>query len=214
MVQAARELGLTYIAITEHSKRVAMARGLDSDRLLKQWAEIDGLNAELDDFCIFKGVECDILEDGSMDLADEVLAAANWVIASIHYGQDQPVAKITRRILNAVENPHVDIIAHPTGRLINRRKPYEVDLDEVFAALVQHKKKVELNANPARLDLNDVLCAKAAALGIPIVINSDAHSPDGLGVLRFGINQARRAGLTAADVFNTRSVVQVKKELG
>ncbi len=213
MAAAARQRGLSYIAITDHSKRVSMARGLDADRLREQWAEIDQINQEFDDFFIFKGIECDILEDGRMDLDDAVLSEANWVLASIHYGQDQPAAQITRRILNAVENPHVDIIAHPTGRLINRRKPYAVNLDEVFASVVTHKKKLELNANPARLDLNDIYCAKAVSMGISIVINSDAHSPDGIDVLKFGIKQARRAGLTPSTVFNTRSLAQAKKEL-
>lgn len=213
MAAAARQRGLEYIAITDHSKRVSMARGLDADRLRKQWAEIDQINQEMQGFFIFKGIECDILEDGRMDLDDDILSAADWVLASVHYGQDQPAAQITRRILNAVENPHVDIIAHPTGRLINRRKPYAVDLDDVFAAVVAHQKKLELNANPARLDLNDVYCAKAASLGIPIVINSDAHSPDGMDVLRYGIMQARRAGLTRDNVFNTQSLVAAKQTL-
>jgi DNA polymerase (family 10) len=213
MADAARSKGLSYIAITEHSKRVAMARGLDGKRLRQQWMDIDRFNQGVNDFFVFKGVECDILESGELDLPDDVLSEADWVLASVHYGQDQPSAQITRRILNAIENPNVDVIAHPTGRLIDRRKAYAVELDEVFKAAVEHRKKLELNANPARLDLNDVFCAKARQLGIPIVINSDAHSPDGINVLRFGINQARRAGLTKADVFNTRSVAEMQKLL-
>jgi DNA polymerase (family 10) len=213
MVTAARSRGLAYIAITDHSQRVAMARGLDATRLAAQWSEIDRLNEELTDFFVFKGIECDILEDGRMDLDDEILSQADWVLASVHYGQDQPAAQITRRILNAVENPHVDIIAHPTGRLLNRRKPYDVNLDEVFAAVVSHRKRLELNANPARLDLNDVHCAKAAELGIPIAINSDAHSPEGIDVLRFGIVQARRAGLTRANVLNTLGLAELRQQL-
>ncbi len=213
MASAARQRGLSYIAITDHSKRVSMARGLDATRLRQQWAEIDRINAESDDFHIFRGIECDILEDGRMDLDDDVLVEANWVLASIHYGQDQPGSQITRRILNAIENPNVDIIAHPTGRLINRRKPYEVNLDEVFAAAVSHRKRLELNANPARLDLNEIFCAQAKLMGIPIVINSDAHSPEGMGVLRFGVQQARRGGLTKSDVLNTLGLAEIKREL-
>ena len=114
-----------------------------------------------------------------MDLPDDVLAEADWVIASVHYGQQQPREQITERILGALENPHVSIIAHPTGRLINRREPYAVDLDAVFAAAAQHGKLLEINANPARLDLDDVACAAAKRHGIPIVISSDAHSTDG-----------------------------------
>ena len=165
-------------------------------------------------FTLLKGIECDILEKGGMDLPDDVLAQADWVIASVHYGQKQPRQQITDRILGAIENPHVSIIAHPTGRLINRREPYEVDLDAVLAAAKQHGKLLELNANPQRLDLNDVYCAAARQHGIPIVINTDAHSPEGLDVLRYGILQARRGGLTAHDVANTRTWPQVKKLIG
>jgi DNA polymerase (family 10) len=125
------------------------------------------------------------------------------VIASVHYGQNQPLEKITERILGAIENPHVDIIAHPTGRLINRREPYAVDMEKVFDAAAKHKKLLELNANPARLDLHDLHCAAAKRHGIPIVISTDAHSIDGLDVMQYGVLQARRGGLTAADVANT-----------
>jgi DNA polymerase (family 10) len=215
MVAAAQERGLTYIAITDHSQRVSMARGLDPDRLLAQWEEVDRVNARLDGkFTVLKGIECDILEKGGMDLPDDVLAQADWVIASVHYGQKQSREQITDRILGAIANPHVCVVAHPTGRILNRREPYEVDLDAVFAAAKQHGKFLELNANPARLDLNDVYCAAAKTHGIPIVINSDAHSPDGLDVMRYGILQARRAGLTKADVANTRPWAEVKKLLG
>ena len=214
MVAAAQARGLSYIAITDHSKRVTMANGLDGERLLAQWAEIDELNKQFDDdFWVFKGIECDILENGDMDLSDDILAQADWVIASIHYGQNQPRAEITRRILNAIENPNVNLIAHPTGRLLNRRKPYDVDLSAVYAAAVDHGTLMELNANPARLDLNDVECAIAKAKSIPIVINTDAHSIDRLNVMRYGIKQARRAGLTRKDVWNCQTLKQVKKQL-
>jgi len=206
MVEAARARGLQYLAITDHSKRVSMARGLDADRLRQQWDEIDKLNRSLTDFRVLKGVEVDILEKGGLDLDDDVLSESDWVVASVHYGQNQPREQITARILEALANPYVCAIAHPTGRLINRRKPYEVDLDAVLRAAYEHKKFMELNSNPHRLDLDDVACAKAKALGVPIVISSDAHSTDGLGVLRYGILQARRAGLTAADVVNTRGL--------
>ena len=203
MVDAARARGLEYIAITDHSKRVSMAGGLDARRLRGQWAEIDALRQEVDDLVLLKGIECDILEKGGMDLADEVLAEADWVIASVHYGQQQPMQQITDRILGALENPHIDIIAHPTGRLINRREPYAVDMEQVFAAATKHGKFLELNANPARLDLHDVHCAAAKRHGIPIVISTDAHSTAGMEVMRYGVLQAQRGGLTAADVANT-----------
>jgi DNA polymerase (family 10) len=215
MVAAARKRGLSYIAITDHSQRVSMARGLNPERVLAQWKEIDRIRPTLPkDFTLLKGIECDILEKGGMDLPDEVLAQADWVIASIHYGQKQSQQQITERILGALENPHVSIIAHPTGRLINRREAYQVDLDAVMAAAKKHGKLLELNSNPARLDLNDVYCAAAKQHGIPIAINTDAHSPDGLDVLRYGILQARRGGLTKADVANTRTWPQMKKLIG
>lgn len=215
MVAAAKALGLNYIAITDHSQRVSMANGLDPERLLVQWEEIDELNDELGkSFTLLKGIECDILEAGGMDLPDEVLARADWVLASVHYGQKQPREKITERILGAIENPHVSAIAHPTGRLLNKREPYQVDLEQVFSAAKEHGKILELNANPIRLDLNDVYCAQAKQHGIPVVINTDAHSTDGLNVMRYGIMQARRGGLTKNDVANTRTWPQLRKLIG
>ncbi|MCA9271326.1 MAG: DNA polymerase/3'-5' exonuclease PolX [Planctomycetales bacterium] len=215
MADAAIARGLKYIAVTDHSQRVSMANGLNAARLLAQWQEIDELNEALAGrLLVLKGIECDILEKGGMDLPDDVLAQADWVIGSVHYGQKQPAAQITARIVEAIENPHVDMIAHPTGRLLNRREPYEVDLEAVFAAAKQHRKLLELNANPLRLDLNDVHCAAAQRHGVPIVINTDAHSTSGLDVMRYGILQARRGGLTKADVANTRSWLELQKLLG
>ncbi len=215
MVAAAKERGLKYIAITDHSKRVTMANGLNSDRLLAQWQVIDDFNAgSKDDFLVLKGIECDILENGDMDLPDDVLAQGDWIIASLHYGQKQPRDQITDRILGAIANPHVCMVAHPTGRLINKRKPYDVDMDAVFEAAAEHGKLLELNANPRRLDMHDVHLAAAQQLGIPIVINTDAHKVAGLDDIRFGIKQARRGGLTAADVANTRSWSEMKSLIG
>jgi DNA polymerase (family 10) len=213
MIEAARTRGLEYIAITDHSKRVSMARGLDGERLRRQWREIEAVRRRYDDIVILKGVECDILEKGGMDLPDDVLAEADWVIGSVHYGQQQPREQITERILGALENPHVDVIAHPTGRLINRREAYQVDLDAVIATAARLGKLLELNANPARLDLDDVHCAAAQRRGVPIVINTDAHSPAGFDVMRYGVLQARRGGLTAADVANTRPWSELKQLL-
>jgi len=212
MIAAAQQRGLKYIAITDHSKRVTMARGLDPKRLRKQWQEIDELNASLgSSFTVLKGIECDILEKGGMDLPDDVLAEADWVLASVHYGQNQPRNQINDRIVGALENPHVTAIAHPTGRLINRREAYDVDLDLIMATAKSRGKMLELNANPVRLDLNDVYCSAAKQHGIPIVISTDAHSTDGLDCMRYGILQARRAGLTKKDVANTRTLAQLKK---
>lgn len=214
MIEAAQAKGYQYIAITDHSQRVSMANGLDEKRLLEQWSEIDEIN-ESGRFkiTVLKGIECDILEQGGMDLSDEVLSEADWVLGAIHYGQNQSLKQITDRILGAIANPNVDCIAHPTGRLINKREPYEVAMEEVFAAAQEHQKLLELNANPVRLDLNDVFCAMAKSRSIPIAINTDAHSTKGLNVLQFGIKQARRAGLTKKDVANTKTLKQLQKLL-
>jgi DNA polymerase (family X) len=207
MVEAAEVRGRKYIAITDHSKRVSMARGLDSDRLLAQWDRIDRFNAEhANGVKVLKGVECDILEAGPLDIPDEVLAKADWVIASVHYGQKQPKEQITDRIVGALRNPNVDAIAHPTGRLLGSRPAYEVDMQAVFQAAVEHRKILELNANPHRLDLSEVHLMAASAQGIPIAIDTDAHSIEGMDVMRFGITQARRAGLLKSQVVNSWSL--------
>jgi DNA polymerase (family 10) len=216
MARAAISRGLAYIAITDHGKRVSMAHGLDRTRLLKQWAEIDRLNAALAEdgdppLVVLKGIEVDMLEKGGLDLPDEVLAQADWVVASLHYGQNQPRDQITARILEAVENPYVSVIGHPTGRLINRRKPYDVDLEAVIAAAARTGTFLEINANPWRLDLDDRHAAAAKAAGVKLVISTDAHSTKGLDVMRCGVLQARRGGLEAGDVANTRSLTDLQK---
>lgn len=215
MADAAIQRGLEYIAITDHSRRVTMAGGLTPQRLLDQWEELEQIRKEYKGrLTILKGIECDILEAGGMDLPDEVLAEADWVLASVHYGQKQPRKQITERILGAIHNPHVSCIAHPTGRLINRRPAYDVDLEAVFAAAAETGTLLELNAHPSRLDLHDVHCGAARRHGIPIVINTDAHSPEGLDVMRYGVLQARRGGLTAADVANTRPWTEMQSLIG
>jgi DNA polymerase (family 10) len=214
MIEAAKARGRKYVAITDHSKRVTMAGGLDEQRLRQQWAQIDAYNAHHRGITVLKGVEMDILEQGEMDVSDAVLAEADWVVASVHFGQKQSRERITQRIINALENPYVSAIAHPTGRLLTRRKPYEVDLEAVLNAAREHGKCLELNAHPSRLDLDDVACTMAQVHGVPVVISTDAHSVDGLDAMRYGVQQARRGGLTAADVANTRTWKQLKKRLG
>ncbi len=191
MVEAAKKRGHDYIAITDHSKRVTMARGLDAHRLREQWKAIDKLVGTVNGITILKGVEMDILEDGRMDLPDDVLAEADWVIASIHYGQSQPRNKITKRLLNAIANPYVNVIGHPTGRLIGQRKGYDLDLDAVLKAAADHGCMMELNSQPSRLDLDDVALMAAKDRGIPIVISTDAHATEELSFLEFGVYQAR-----------------------
>jgi DNA polymerase (family 10) len=215
MVAAARQRSLKYIAITDHSQRVSMARGLTPERLLKQWSEIDRLNATFDptEFLVLKGIECDILESGEMDLPDDVLAQADWVMASIHFGQKQSREQITDRILRAIRNPHVTAISHPTGRLLGKRDPYEVDLEAVLQAAVEFGKLMEINANPMRLDLNDVYCMAADSKGIQFVISTDAHAVSQFDLMKYGIQVARRAGLHRDKIFNTRSLQEVRSFL-
>jgi DNA polymerase (family 10) len=211
---AAKQLGHSYLAITDHSKRVTMAGGLNEDNLLEQWAEIDQVNESLEGIQILKGIEVDILEGGGLDLRDDVLALGDWIVASVHYGQNQSQERITQRVIETLENPHVSALAHPTGRLLNRRKPYQIDMEAVFQAAADNGKMLELNAHPKRLDLDDVGCASAKRYGVPVVIATDAHIIDGLTALRFGVLQARRGGLTKDDVANTRSWPQLKSMIG
>jgi DNA polymerase (family 10) len=215
MKAAAIARGLSYIAITDHSKRVSMARGLDAERVLAQWREIDAINKASDTsaFLILKGIECDILENGEMDLPDEVLAQADWVMASIHYGQKQSREQITDRILGAIAHPSVSGISHPTGRLLGRREAYQVDMDAVIQAAAQHKKLLEINASPMRLDLSDIHCMAAIAAGVQLVISTDAHSTGELDAMHYGIQVARRAGVRTEQVFNALTLEQVKSGL-
>jgi len=216
MVRAAIARGLSYVAITDHGQRVTMANGLDRRRLLRQWGEIDRLNDALaadgsPPIVVLKGIEVDMLEKGGLDLPDDVLEQADWVVASLHYGQNQPRDRITARIIEAIENPWVSVIGHPTGRLINRRPAYDVDIEAVIEACGRTGTFLEINANPWRLDLDDRHAAAARRAGVKLVISTDAHSTRGLEVMRCGVLQARRAGLTAADVANTRGLEQLRR---
>jgi len=216
MVRAAIGRGLEYVAITDHGQRVTMARGLDRTRLLRQWEEIDRLNESLaadgpSPITVLKGIEVDMLEKGGLDLPDEVLARADWVVASLHYGQQQPRDRITARIIEAIKNPFVRVIGHPTGRLINRRPAYDVDINAVIQAAARTGTFLEINANPWRLDLDDRHAAAARQAGVPVVISTDAHSIRGLDVMRCGILQARRAGIEKSHVANTRSLADLRR---
>jgi DNA polymerase (family 10) len=213
MVAAAKKRGHSYVAITDHSKRVTMARGLDERRLRQHWRAIDKLAGKVRGIKLLKGVEMDILEDGTLDLPDSVLKDADWVIASIHYGQKQPRQQITRRLLNAIRNPYVSAIGHPTGRLIGKRQGADVDLETVLKAAADYGCLLELNCQPRRLDLDDIALMAAKERGVGIVLNTDAHAVEELGFLEFGVYQARRAGLEAKDVVNTRSWTQLQKRI-
>jgi DNA polymerase (family 10) len=210
MALAAKACGLEYIAITEHSKRVTVAHGLDSVRLTKQIAEIAKLNLELSGITILAGVEVDILDDGTLDLPDSVLEKLDIVVAAVHSKFDLPRAKQTERILKALENPVVSILAHPTGRLIDERPPYDVDMTRIIRMAKTRRVALEVNAHPQRLDLLDTYCQMAKEERVLVAINSDAHSTLQFDGLRFGVGQARRGWLEKSDVLNTRSLGELR----
>jgi DNA polymerase (family X) len=213
MIEGAKARGREYIAITDHSKRVSMANGLDATRLRAHWKEIAKIRSKVSGIEVLCGIECDILEDATLDLDDEVLAEADWVLAVLHYGLKQPREQITKRLLAAITNPHVDCIGQPTGRLVARRAGADVAFDEILKAAADHGVMMEINAHPSRLDLDDVHAAAARELGIPIVISTDSHSVTGLDLMQYGVFQARRAGLEKMDVANTRPFREFKKLL-
>ncbi len=213
MVQAAKQQGLTYIAVTEHSGRLKIAGGLGAKRLMQQIDEIERLNERLKGIQILKGLEVEILEDGSLDLSDSELARLDLVVGTVHSHFNLSLEKQTERILRAMDQPYFSMLAHPTGRKINQRKPYQVDLTRVIHKAAERGCFLELNANPKRLDLTDIYCQMAKAEGVLVSINSDAHSVDAYNDLEFGVGQARRGWLEKKDVLNTRSLSQVRKLL-
>ncbi len=203
MAEAAKARGYRYMAITDHSKNLAFANGLDDKRAVAHIQRIREANQKLDGITIFAGIEVDILADGDLDLSSDVLAQMDVVIASVHSVFNQEPAKMTERLLKAVENPNTSIIGHPTGRLQLRRDAYHFDMDAVLTAAAKHKVAMELNSYPDRLDLNDVHLRQAKQRGVKIVINTDSHHTAHLDKIRYGILQARRAWLTKDDVLNT-----------
>lgn len=210
MAKAAQALGLQYIAITDHSHHLAMTHGLDATRLLQQCDEIDQLNAQLNGIFLLKSIEVDILEDGSLDLPDDVLKHLDLVVGAVHSHFNLTRAKQTERILRAMERPYFTVLAHPTGRLIEKRAPYDVDMEKIIKQAKNRGCFLELNAHPERLDLLDTQCQIAKEEGVLISINSDAHSLYDFANLRFGIGQARRGWLEKQDVLNTRSLANLK----
>lgn len=209
MVKKAKELGYEYIAITDHSKSLKVARGLDESRLRQQLELIKGINERVKGIRILTGIEVDILPDGSLDFDDDILKELDVVIASIHSGFKQDKTTITSRIVNACHNRYVNIIAHPTGRLLGRREPYDVDMDEVFEAAAKTGTVLEINSSPDRLDLNDVNVKRAAEMGIKIAINTDAHGTEALSDMMYGVWVARRGWLAAENIINTYSLEQL-----
>jgi DNA polymerase (family 10) len=203
MAEAAKERGYKYMAITDHSKNLAFANGLDDARAVGHIQRIREANNKIDGITIFAGIEVDILADGDLDLSDDVLAQMDIVIASVHSVFNQEPAKMTERLLKAVQNPNVSLIGHPTGRIQLRRDAYQFDMDAVLSAAAKHKVAMELNSYPDRLDLNDVHLRQARQRGVKIVINTDSHHTSHLEKIRYGILQARRAWLTKNDVLNS-----------
>lgn len=206
MAEAARARGLRYALVTDHSHGLGVTGGLDAEGLREQAAEVAAVNAQLGGtFRVLTGIELEVRADGSLDLPDDVLADLDIVVASLHVGLRQERERVTARLLGAIRNPHVNIIAHPTGRLIGQREGADLDMEMILHAAAETNTALEINAHPSRLDLNDVYVRRAVALGVPLVISSDAHDVDGFDVLRFGVATARRGWATAADVLNTRS---------
>jgi len=213
MALAAKALGLEYLAITEHSRHLTVAHGLDPLRLARQCEEIDRLNAALDGMTLLKGIEVDILEEGSLDLPDEVLGRLDLVVGAVHSQFHLSRAKQTARILRAMDHPHFTMLAHPSGRLIDRREPYDVDMLRIIRHARDRGCFLELNAHPDRLDLLDSHCQMAKQEGVLVSINSDAHSRFDFSNLKYGVGQARRGWLEKADVLNTRPLAALRRLL-
>ena len=213
MAAAAEKRGYAYMALTDHSRRQTMSHGLDPAKVTRQIREIDKLNAKLKGFAILKGIEVDILKDGKLDLPDKTLAQLDVVVASVHSFFDLPREAQTERIIRAMRNPLVSIIGHPTGRLIGEREPYAVDMDRITSAARELNCCLEINAQPERLDLNDIHAHMAKSKGVRIAVSTDAHATSSFAYIRYGVDQARRAWLTADDVINARRLPELRKLL-
>jgi DNA polymerase (family 10) len=213
MVEAARARGYQYVAVTDHTKHATVARGLDEKRLAKQLNEIEKLSEDFDDIRILKSSEVDILADGKLDLSDSMLQRLDLVVAAVHYKFELNAREQTERMLRAMDNKYLSILAHPTGRLLGERAAYPLDIERVIEGAKERGVALELNAHPARLDLDEVHCKLAKDMGVKLVISTDAHSTFGLDTMRFGIGQARRAWLERKDVLNTRPWAALKKAI-
>lgn len=214
MVEAAKALGYRYIGISDHSQSAFYANGLKEDRIREQHAAIDALRRKVQGITVFKGIEADILPDGSMDYPDAVLARFDFVIASVHSRFNLPEEEQTARVIRALSNPHVTMLGHATGRLLLSREGYRIDMKRVIDAAKQYGKVIEINANPHRLDLDWRLCRYAKTQGVRVSINPDAHATDGLEDVPFGVNVARKGGLSFQDVVNTLEADRIPAALG
>jgi DNA polymerase (family 10) len=213
MARAGAARGYEYLSINDHSRHVTVAHGLDRRRLLAQVRAIDRLNARLDGFTVLKSVEVDILEDGRLDLPDDVLKELDFTVCAIHYGFGYGRAKQTSRVLRAMDNPYFSILAHPTGRLLNAREPMQLDLERVLEAARERGRVLEVNAQPERLDLDDGACRLAKEIGVKLAVSTDAHRATDLDLMRHGVDQARRGWIGASDVVNSRPLKELLKLL-
>jgi DNA polymerase (family 10) len=213
MAAAARAQGYKYLGIADHSQSLGVANGLSPERVKQQRNAIAALNEQQKGFHIFSGTECDILADGTLDYDDDLLAGFDYVVASVHTHFNQPLEEMTQRIVRAVSHPRVTMLGHATGRLLLRREGYKVDLEAVLQAAAKHGTMIEINANPYRLDLDWIHCKRARHLGVPLVINPDAHSTGDYDFVRFGVDVARRGWLGKDNVFNTKTLAQMAKAL-
>jgi DNA polymerase (family 10) len=204
MGEAARARGYEYLAICDHTPSVGAVPGISGDEIRRQGEEIAAANERLAPFRVLRGIECDILRDGTLDLPDNVLAELDWVQASVHGGQRMPRRELTKRVVEAIRNPHVDCLSHPKGRIINHRPENALDLDAVFDVALREGVALEVNGLPDRLDLRGEHVRRAIAAGVKIVVSTDAHSVRGLGNMELAVRTARRGWATAADVVNTR----------
>jgi DNA polymerase (family 10) len=211
IAEAARSLGYEYLAITDHSKHVTVAHGLDAKQVAKQIKAIDKLNSQINGIRILKGIEVDILADGSLDLPDAILADLDFTVCAIHYKFDLKEAEQTERVVRAMDNPYFNVFAHPTGRLLGERAAYAIDLERILKAAKERGCCIELNAHPTRLDIDDHFCRLAKDIGVKVSLGTDAHSIDGLQFMRYGIGQARRGWLEPKDVLNTRPMHELAK---
>ncbi|NWF99196.1 MAG: DNA polymerase/3'-5' exonuclease PolX [Nitrospirae bacterium] len=213
LISAAREAGYEYIAITDHSKGLGIARGLNEEKVIEEKKEIDALNKRLKGFRLLSGIEVDIRSDGCLDFSDDILKQLDIVIASIHSGFRQSREQLTQRIVSAMKNPYVSFIAHPTGRLIGERDPYNIDMERIIKTAFETNTALEINSYPLRLDLNDVYAKKAASMGVPIVINTDTHMLSQFKFMAYGVSIARRGWLEKKHVINTMNYKNLIKFL-
>ena len=213
MAEAAKEMGYSYVAITDHSQHVTVAGGLKPKEVLRQIKEIDEVNEKLKGITILKGTEVDILEDGTLDLPDDVLKELDVRVCAVHYKFNLSREKQTERVIRAMDNRHFNILAHPTGRLVGERSGYEIDVERLLEAAKERGCFVELNSHPDRLDLNDIGCKMARDIGVKVAISTDSHRPGHLHYIRFGVGQARRGWLESSNVLNTLKLGELKRLL-